>query len=222
LTELCEQLAWLGSALRDSQEESGLCLVSPEIHTCRPRQFRLSSLKFFHEQDKKRDQEKFPSLRLSVQIDFISLPASIQGQYPSGSSTCWHGLFRNPTIVQGFPILVRPLEVKGLEISLDMLYTLAETRYATRYDSALLLKGHSTLLIPVRREDSSIMWHFLHRNDGQRIPYYDFRKSCPKEMITDDLFTQNYDSQEFKHFVGWTPYVSRYLGTSCRTLGLFC
>jgi hypothetical protein len=206
LTELCEQLAWLGSALRDSQEVSGPCLVSPEIHTSK---FRLSS-------------QKFLSLGLSVLIGFNSLPASLHGQYPSGSSTCWHGLFRNPTIVQGFPILARPLEVKGLEISLDMLYTLAETHYATRYDSGLLLKGHSTLLIPVRREDSSIMWHFLHRNDGQRIPYYDFRKSCPKEMITDDLFTQNYDSQEFKHFVGWTPYVSRYLGTSCRTLVLFC
>ncbi|KAJ4368412.1 hypothetical protein N0V83_006769 [Neocucurbitaria cava] len=43
-------------------------------------------------------------------------------------------MFRNPTIVQGFPILARDNDEQGLELPLNMLLTLADVQFLTCYD----------------------------------------------------------------------------------------
>jgi len=111
-------------------------------------------------------------------LDFRRSPSSNSGLVTDLEGTCWHALFRSPVIVDGFPILARPENERGLEIPLDMISTLAEAHFATVYDSTLILKGLCTMLVPTRQTKDSISWHFLFNENGNRIPYYAFRERC--------------------------------------------
>ncbi|CAN9201287.1 unnamed protein product [Alternaria alternata] len=193
LTELCEQLTWLASTFRMAPTFNEPCLVCPEI-----------------QKRSVQTDEGPPSLWLI--LSFTLLPALHEVIDERDSGHCWHKLFRNPTIVQGFPIEARQHGERGLEISLDVLYTLAETRYATRFENTLLLKGHCTLLVPTQHIGSSFVWHLICSEDGKRIPYYSFRERCSDSLDLEDLDVEQIDAEDIRHFVGWTSHVNRYLG----------
>jgi hypothetical protein len=152
------------------------------------------------------------SCSLWLALSFTTFPAGNKDFAKADNSECWHRLFRNPTIAHGFPIDARQHEQKGLEVSLDVLYTLAETRYATRYEDTLLLKGHCTLLVPTQRVGHSFVWHLLCSDDGKRIPYYRFREQCSDWLHLNDLELGELDTEHARHFVGWTSHIDRYLG----------
>jgi hypothetical protein len=191
LCEIYEQLVWLGCVMRPaSTEKRYRGPISPRIT---------------------RDDTH-------LRIAFVD-NEPVSGSIAEKDSTCWLGLFNNPTIAEKFPIRQRTHGEKGLEISLDILYTLAETRYATAYDGGLILKGHCTLLVPVRRQGESIIWHFISRSDGERIPYYDFREHCPERLSIDEFDVESLVSDNLRHFVGWTSRLSRNLGLFKETSG---
>ncbi|CAN9258661.1 unnamed protein product [Alternaria alternata] len=193
LAELCEQLAWLGSTFRSAPTSTEPCLVCPRI-------------------EKSLVETAQGSLSVWLILSFATFPATRELSAKESNSECWHKLFRNPTIVKGFPIEPRKHGERGLEISIDLLYTLAETRYATRYEHTLLLKGHCTLLVPTQRAGSSFVWHLLCSKDGKRIPYYKYRQQCTDWLHLNDLEVQQLDTEDARHFVGWTSNVNRYLG----------
>ncbi|KEF51826.1 uncharacterized protein A1O9_12163 [Exophiala aquamarina CBS 119918] len=107
-------------------------------------------------------------------------------------------MFRNPMVVNGFPILARHENEQGLEISLGIMSILAEAHFATHYNTTLVLKGLCTMLVPTRRTDRSITWHFLLNENGMRIPYFSFRERCPEDG-------------DIRHFVGWVSDITRHL-----------
>ncbi|OXV11417.1 hypothetical protein Egran_00822 [Elaphomyces granulatus] len=187
LTELCGQLSWLGAALRTSPRSSGIGFSTPSISVTR-------------------SSTALPSV--TVRIGYTDTDYGLSPD--EGSASCWRAMFRNPLIVNGFPILARPENELGLELPLGMM---AETRFATHYGSTLVLKGPCTMLIPTYRTERSITWHFLFNEDGERIPYYSFRKRCSTWIGTDKAHIGLLEDRNMRHFVGWASHVTRHLGT---------
>lgn len=194
LTELCEQLAWLGAALRTSPISLGVCLITPSIIAFKDA--NSSSL--------------VPSITvcLGFAVTLIlghDLSTDIDG-------TCWHAMFRNPVVVNGFPILARHENEQGLEVPLDIMSILAEAHFVTRYDTTLVLKGLCTMLVPTNQTERSITWHFILNRDGQRLPYYSFRERCRGSMGTDKVSTDLLEDRNVRYFVGWASNITRHLG----------
>ena len=194
LIELCEQFSWLGAALRSSSESSGLCFATPSV-----RAFRNSQL-----------VDSIPSFRIDIGFN---VRAGLSRSFSAAAeSTCWHLMFRNPIVVQGFPILARYGTEKGLEIPLGIMSLLAEAHFATKYCETFILKGLCTMLVPTHQSKQSITWHFLFNKDGERLPYHAFRDRCRGWIAmdtVDDLFKE---AEEARHFVGWASDITRHIG----------
>jgi hypothetical protein len=199
LTELCEQLAWLGAALRTSPVTFGTYLSTPSIMISKDAN----------------SSDMVPSI--TVCFEFTSHPAidlSLDHDLSNNAAgTCWHAMFRNPIIVNKFPILARHEDDQGLELSFSMMSVLAETCFATRYDRTLVLKGPCTMLVPTRLAGHSITWHFLSNESGKRITYYAFRERCPDWISIDKVNIGLLETRNVRNFVGWSSEITRHLGS---------
>jgi len=195
IVELCELFAWLGAALRTSPISSGICVVTP-------------SIKDAH----------FSDITSSITARIAFTTNSQDRDSPDVKCTCWHAMFRNPVVVDGFPILARHENEHGLEMPIDMLCTLAETHFATRYDATLVLKGVCTMLVPTQQTDRSITWHFMFNEDGERIPYYAFRQRCPTWIGVDKVSIERLEHQRLRNFVGWVSNITRHFGKFLRSV----
>ncbi|KAK5676454.1 hypothetical protein LTS10_010754 [Elasticomyces elasticus] len=123
--------------------------------------------------------------------------------------TCWHRMFRNPAIAQGYPIPTRAHGQQGLEIPLDMMASLGETPNVALYDDITMLKGFSSLFTPTKRVEDSVIWHFLVNRDGSRISYNDgveTSSAASRAIHPMALATA-------RHFVGWTPNAEQMAGS---------
>jgi len=194
LTELCEQLAWLGAALRTSPVSFGICITTPSI----------VASKDVHSSS--------PVPSITAQLGFTVTSSPDHGLSTDVDGSCWHAMFRNPVVVNGFPILARHENEQGLELPLDMMSILADAHFATRYDTTLVLKGLCTMLVPTRQTERSITWHFIFNEDGKRIPYYSFRERCPGWIGTDKVSTDLLEAGNVRNFVGWASNITRHLG----------
>ena len=182
IADIGEQLAWLGAACRASPSEGYHKHSLPSI------KYR-ASLKLF---DIRYRLEDIPKEKL----------------FQDG--TCWHSLFRNPVIVRGFPILARGHDERGLEISLDMMASLAGAERATVFGDQLVIKGFSTMLVPTKCSDNSVVWHFLFNEDGSRLPYSAIKERCPMRVGIDRVDYSCLTSS--RHFLGWASKVSLHTG----------
>lgn len=113
---------------------------------------------------------------------------------------CWHSLFQNPVIVQGFPIRARRYGEMGLEISVDIMAGLGNADYYAFFKEIPVLKGFSSMFIATQQLDCSMLWHFVVDLSGERLPYstaqnYHPGNSAIKKFSTVDV-TRN--------FVRWT------------------
>lgn len=144
-------LAWLGAALQCSPHPEGVVyrtpLVTEIVHSSEGSNIIQCALSFSN------------TLQASSYDDL------------SMSAQCWHGLFRNPVVVLGYPISRRQQDVPGLELPLDIMAELAQTRYLNPFAGRLILKGFSTILVPTAASDTLVTWHLLHNPDGSRISY---------------------------------------------------
>ncbi|OAL51735.1 hypothetical protein IQ07DRAFT_390101 [Pyrenochaeta sp. DS3sAY3a] len=193
LTELSEQLAWLGSALRPSLNSDGVTLTTPRVG-------RIVTSK--------------NGTAASVDIVFTSNLMSIRSATEADlDASCWHALFQNPTIVNGFPILARENSERGLQIPFHMLHTLAEATYLTTYHSTIILKGLVTMLVPTKRSHRSITWHFLHNENGRRLSYSSVMSRCSNSISADVIDIDEFGADHMTHFVGWCPKITRHFGT---------
>lgn len=113
-------------------------------------------------------------------------------------ATCWHGIFRNPFIARGYPIPSRKAQESGLELSIDLMLTLAQAFHSVVYCGVLLLKGFSTLLAPTKKEAGSVSWHFMFNQAGARQTYNDGLEHSRLRHLDDAIF------DGARHFVGWS------------------
>lgn len=123
------------------------------------------------------------------------------------SGQCWHGLFRNPVLVLGYPISRRPKDVPGLELPLDIMAGLAQTRYLNPFAGKLLLKGFSTMLVPTAASDTLVTWHLLHNPDGSRISYLRSTTMPAVPATVSHL-------ERCRHVLVWCPEMRLYAGRS--------
>jgi hypothetical protein len=131
----------------------------------------------------------------------------------SAPSSCWHGMFRNPVIAYHYPIPMRQSQERGLELSLDLMLSMARTFWAAIYDGALMLKGFNTLLIPTLELNESIIWHLTINRNGRRLCYNDGEGPSCLHSFADALL------EGTRHFVGWTRSADYLVGKLTPSLG---
>ncbi|KAK0717673.1 hypothetical protein B0T26DRAFT_645268, partial [Lasiosphaeria miniovina] len=121
-------------------------------------------------------------------------------------------LFRNPVLVEGYPILIRHNANTGLEISLDVMAKLANTRKISLFGGKILIKGFSTILVPTRRHLGFIFWHRVFNTDGSYLSFTDASvKKClkdyPKDLAVSEL-------EGSRHILGWCSNANNLTGSA--------
>ncbi|KAI0446019.1 hypothetical protein F4803DRAFT_569193 [Xylaria telfairii] len=161
VAEIGEQLAWISAALRLAPNDQGIHICTPSIQQIQIDD-HLTSL---------------PGELQSVDASF-SVSCEISGPPTEKHSTgqCWHDLFKNAMIVQGYPIPRRSRENTGLEIPLDILSALLQAPQITTFGSRTFLKGFSSMLILMDQTEDSVIWHLDFNRDGSSISYLDASK----------------------------------------------
>ena len=178
LAELGEQLAWLGAACRQAKgDQLSYCTPVLEVKGGLTGYFTM----------------KYIETCLDADAD----------DSPKGDGTCWHAIFRNPTIVPGYPMLARTKKEKGLEIPLNMMASLIEAAHATDFDGGILIKGFSSILIPTARIENSILWHLEYKEDGSRMAYCTGNERCLTSPGPDSVDLSLLKVS--RNFLGWAP-----------------
>ena len=180
LADIGELLAWIGAAVRESPLSYEMAYSTPQIF------YEITS---------------GPIFVLDAVIELLDYDGI---EWPL-NGTCWHHLVRNPVIVKGFPIPRRGNEERGLEIPLELMASLGKSSRATIFGQGLVMKGYSTMLVPIKRIKKSVVWHFLCNEDETRIPYLDANKFCHNRLSTEELDSS--DLEVARNFVGWSSSV---------------
>lgn len=187
IVEIGEILSWMGSALRTSPHNDRLVFCKPSTT------------------DGRRGPSMGPNRSdFTCTIRFITHMASSDSQV---NGQCWHAIFRNPVVVEGFPIARRSSLKMGLELPLAMMATLAGTSNVHTFDGKVFLKGFSTILMPTESEEKLILWHLISSNDGSRISYNDGVELCNGKI-------QFIHLEDSRHILGWCS-TMRFLAGSC-------
>lgn len=179
IAEVGEQLAWLSASLRSSRYTAGITFITPSIKIIRPESAP--------ENVKTRMHNPNVQCRITFSME--------KGEQGLGNGQCWHGMFRNPVLVPGFPVLRRPRLDTGLEIPLNMMSALASTRQIDEFNDKIFIKGFSTMLIPTDFSDGVVIWHLQYRTDGGHISYYD---ACVPHVSVNAS-----DVEQSRNIVGW-------------------
>jgi hypothetical protein len=125
--------------------------------------------------------------------------------------SCWHNLFVNPVIACGFPISKRAEEV-GLEIPISIMAALGGASHAVEYNGGILLKGFSSMFVPLKRTGDSIQWHFIRKEDDSRLPFWEVEERCPGRALLDTVDLESISST--RAFLGWWGITYTHLGTA--------
>ncbi|CAG7562610.1 unnamed protein product [Fusarium equiseti] len=175
IATICEQIGWLGAALRPSSSRA-------KFATCRPI-FTISNPSVSNSgTDRAGCLVEFP-------ITLMDFTEDTPGQ-------CWHAIHRDPVIVEGYPIPRRKRYGSGLEMPLNVMAGLNSSPRIHKYGGSYYLKGYSTALVPTEKIDNMILWHLYYSGDGSRLPYPN-----PNGLHCTDLSMQ--DLTAARHVVGW-------------------
>lgn len=192
------QFAWLGAALRSSPYEDGIACCTPFIsNTSAGSTPHVSGT--------------LPLREIACEIDFAMREGN--GHLGSFDGQCWHNLFRNPVIVEGYPILPRPEHSLGLEIPLDIVTALTQTQYASNFDSKLIIRGFSVVLLTTRQVGGILIWHLLFNEDGGYFSIADPR--IRSILGACQVKINNFDLRKYRHVIGWCSNVRSYAGKDC-------
>ncbi|KAF2186242.1 hypothetical protein K469DRAFT_687236 [Zopfia rhizophila CBS 207.26] len=188
IADIGEQLAWLGSSLRQSPVHQGPVFCFAETHEVGAHKLHSNT-------------PSGPSIELHCTIGFRIARPEDQKQPCIMNGKCWHNLFRNPVIAMGFPIPIRDEPQAGLEIPLFMMATLAQAKRVTLFDGKFFAKGYSTVLFPTKRLGNTVLWHLLYNENGQRLPYTDPRIDQLQDSSVGSIGMA--EISHSRHVLGW-------------------
>jgi hypothetical protein len=192
VAEIGEQLAWMGAALRSSGADQDFAYCYPSVRFTFP-------------------SAQAHDVTFNIQYTFEGI--SRHAKLANGS--CWFSLFRNPTIVKGYPIPSRSADKHdaqtGLEIPLNMMAGLVKASRVTKIDNQLLIKGFSTLFIPTKRIDDLIVWHMIFNEDDSHISYFDTRATHIIDKSAEEV--DFICLRRARHILGWCSMVKHLAGT---------
>jgi hypothetical protein len=196
IAEIGEQLAWLGSALRSSHFDNEVAYCTPRLHSV--------------QSDGSPRSTQDPGGRpiICYEIDFF---VKQKGKQISQEGACWHDLFRNPVVAEGFPIPCRTGHGTGLYIPLHIMAGLIRARRVTDFDGSLFIKGFSTLLFPTKLTGNIVVWHLLFNEDGSHISYLDPRIKSLRDPEAGGIGLVHLIAAR-EHVLGWCSEANSYAG----------
>ena len=124
-------------------------------------------------------------------------------QYQQGF--CWSIMFRNTTLVQGYPIFRRPLQGTGLEATLDVLSKLVRAKTLEDFNERLYLQGFSSMLVSAGAQDGMVYWHHVFNDTGRAISYLDIDRERTAQVHW-------VEAERARHIVGWSPEITYHAG----------
>ncbi|KAL7910211.1 hypothetical protein GGI35DRAFT_479081 [Trichoderma velutinum] len=194
IAEIGEQIGWFAAAFRSSFDDSQISICHPEILSFQAEGgLTLQSEEF----------EKAFTCKILVAVNSIKVNG-----LPYVGGQCWQQMFNNPVIVMGYPIKPRGnIESgTGLELPFEMMTTLSDARYLTTFNGKTVVKGFSTVLLPMRQQDNLIIWHLLVDASSARISYGDPRIE-QGILISSDNFVNT------RHILGWCSEAQKSIGS---------
>ncbi|KAK3394972.1 hypothetical protein B0H63DRAFT_387983, partial [Podospora didyma] len=194
IAEIIEQVAWLGAALRPSPREQGVCYCTPSVKPLRVRD---------------NPSPTPPEYQCYYQISF-EFGGGGRGDHANGQ--CWHGMFRNPVVVRGYPLARRTATQTGLEMPLNMMACMVRATHVVPFASSWYIKGFSSMLALAELRDDIFLWHHVYDRDGGRVSYFDHKSPNPPLGIITASALQN-----ARHVVGWCSDVKLYAGALSNT-----
>jgi hypothetical protein len=201
VAEVGELLAWLAAALRSSPSKRGAV-------SCRP----VASLVLqsrAQAPDTPTDEAEMSGL-CKIGFQFKTLD---KGVSDGSSGSCWLDSFRNPVVVEGYPIPRRSRAGSGLEVSIDIMVSLVNANHLVDFCRRTFLKGFSTMLAVTEVIGSTVFWHLFYNGDRAYISYEDAR--IPR--IQENDLSRTLDQATLatsRHILGWCKKVSCLAGTS--------
>jgi hypothetical protein len=197
--EIGEQFAWIGAALRPFPREFGIVHSIPNIN------------KVAGSESVSQTKETVIGAATTFLISFTVGKGVEQANL--APCQCWHNLFENPVLVQGYPIRRRSEYRTGLELPLHLMASLMGTQRVNVFQGKLFIKGYSSMLVPTRSTEDLLLWHLLQTKDGRSISYLD----NPGPHATG--ITISY-VKEARNVVGWCSHAQTFAGncTADKTL----
>ncbi|KAI1746156.1 hypothetical protein F4680DRAFT_400578 [Xylaria scruposa] len=129
---------------------------------------------------------------------------------------CWLSLFSNPkyiaygVIAYGFPIPARTNSI-GLEMSVNLMAAIIGARHAGTFDGGIVIKGFSSMFLPVARTRDGIQWHYVaNRSSDTQLSYDKGVKRCPNRSLLPDVDFTSLETA--RCFVGWNSLVEIRVG----------
>jgi hypothetical protein len=144
----------------------------------------------------------------SAQLPFIKINFTLSAApLPKVQDECWQPLFQSAFVVEG----ERPYEClrpfgRGLEMSFDLMTTLAGAEYGVMVNDGLVLTGYQTVLVPIEANNGYVQFHLEINLNGQINPH----------AIEYGERYRTVDYNVFKNmrcFVGWCENAQILLGT---------
>lgn len=161
IAEIVQQVCWMSLALSWSQNSDEI--VSGRIEVLKT--------------------NETPSFLTKLNFRLAFTPLNGEQQSP-----CWLPLFQRVVIVDGFPLPERSGGALGLEIPLRFMTELCGAIHAVEFDGGVIMKGFSTMLIPVQRYDDVIQWHLIFNDNlDDRLSYADGVSRCGKRLSLDEF-----------------------------------
>jgi hypothetical protein len=93
-----------------------------------------------------------------------------------------------------------------------MMAALTGVRHAVEYEGGILLKGYSSVFLPVKRYKDSIQWHYIENEENVRLPYWAVKARCPGRAMLEEVSMDSLKNT--RAFVGWWGTTETHLGTS--------
>ncbi|KAF3012317.1 hypothetical protein E8E14_002109 [Neopestalotiopsis sp. 37M] len=183
IVEVGEQLGWISTALRSSSQDVGIAVFRPSIH----RSGMVDRLQ----------KDKQTALRADKCVGF-AINSQQTGNIPpvSGvSGDCWMSLFRNPVLVQGFPVLKRDEPELGIEMPPGIMAKIMQASHITFFGEKFFIKGYSALAVAVHAEA------MLELPDGLDV-------------------ISKVDIMTCRHILGWCDDAANYTGTGKSSLDI--
>ncbi|KAH6982254.1 hypothetical protein BKA56DRAFT_368051 [Ilyonectria sp. MPI-CAGE-AT-0026] len=125
-------------------------------------------------------------------------------------NSCWLSLFSNAVIAYGFPIPERENGM-GLEMSVDLMAAIVGARHAVTFDGGVVIKGFSSMFVPVMRTRDGIQWHYVANSDPEvQLSDDEGVKQCSNRALLPDVHFASLAT--VRCFIGWNSLVEIRLG----------
>ncbi|GAW18451.1 hypothetical protein ANO14919_079270 [Xylariales sp. No.14919] len=184
VVDMMQQLLWLTATFSTPPPgEEGVCYCAPTIQPI--------------------DTPTLTGPIFRLETRFEKLHASEQ-------KSCWLSLFSNAVIAHGFPIPGRA-DGMGLEMSVELMAALIGARHAATFDGGIVIKGFSSIFVPVMRTRDGIQWHYVANSDpDMQLSYEEGVSQCSNRLLLPDLDFASLETS--RCFIGWNSLVEIRLG----------